>query len=131
MDEPTTAGDGLLFGRLAQSAPAHALGLGALAAGTRIGVIEQVDWGFPGIPRSVGPPSTTGFYPVFGRSSHPGVVRGYLGECSLTVVLRGRRRRPLRAVTPVNPRPALTSHRLACTGASAPGLASRCHGRSL
>ena len=76
VDAPTTVGDGLLQGLLDRSAPAHAIGCGALAAGRRIGEAEQGCWEFPGIPRSPGPPSASGFtrcsgVPVTQVSSEP------------------------------------------------------------
>ncbi|XP_033633157.1 uncharacterized protein LOC117294751 [Asterias rubens] len=60
-ESPSVAvvGDGVGFAD--RNPAAHSIGLGALAVGRQIAHAEPANWGSPGIPRSVGPSSSSGF----------------------------------------------------------------------
>ncbi|XP_033639853.1 uncharacterized protein LOC117300236 [Asterias rubens] len=60
-ESPSVAmvGDGVEFAD--RNPAAHAIGLGALAVGRQIAHAEPANWGSPGILRSVGPSSSSGF----------------------------------------------------------------------
>ena len=79
-------GDGVEFAD--RNPAAHAIGLGALVVGRQIAHAEPANWGSPGIPRSVGPFSSSGFTRCSGVSVTQPLSEG---KSEVTPALSSRR----------------------------------------
>ena len=74
VDSPTTVCGVLLQGFPTRTAPAHAIGCGALDMGKRIDGAEAGTWDSPGIPHSHGPALVFGYHPLLGCPCNSGFL---------------------------------------------------------